>query len=53
MPLATLRAIKRAVYSGLNSDLRGHLGCVSSQLALLSKKEEHLEIMEKLAERKN
>ena len=53
MPLANLRAIKRAVYSGLNSDLRGHLDYVSSQLALLSEKKEHLEAMKKLAERKN
>jgi len=40
-PLASLRAIKRAVYDGLKSDLRGHLDYMSSQLALLSQTQEH------------
>jgi enoyl-CoA hydratase/carnithine racemase len=35
--------IKRAVYNGLRSDLRGHLDYVSSQLALLTLTEEHRE----------
>ncbi|OPX36473.1 MAG: hypothetical protein B1H12_07005 [Desulfobacteraceae bacterium 4484_190.2] len=42
-PLASLRMIKRAVYNGLRSDLRGHLDYVSSQLALLTLTEEHRE----------
>jgi enoyl-CoA hydratase len=40
-PLASLRMIKSAVYSGLRSDLRGHLDYVSSQLAFLTLTEEH------------
>jgi len=47
-PLAALRAIKRAVYNGLNSNLRGHLDFVSSHLALLSETEEHRKAMKKL-----
>ena len=50
-PLAALRAIKRAVYDGLNSNLRGHLDYVSSQLALLSETEEHREAIRKLVEK--
>lgn len=51
-PLAGLRATKRAVYNGLKSDLRGHLDYVSSQIALLTEREEHLEIMKKLVKKK-
>jgi len=40
-PLVAIQAIKRAVYHGLKSDLRGHLDYISSQLALLSETEEH------------
>ncbi|MBU4425790.1 MAG: hypothetical protein L6406_17710 [Desulfobacterales bacterium] len=42
-PLASLRMVKRAIYKGLRSDLRGHLDYVSSQLALLTLTEEHRE----------
>lgn len=51
-PLPSLRAIKRAVYQGLRSDLRGHLDYISSQLALLSETEEHREAVKKILERK-
>lgn len=51
-PLAALRAIKRAVYQGLRSDLRGHLDYVSSQLALLSETEEHRQAIKKIVDRK-
>ena len=50
-PLTTLRTIKRAVYNGLKSDLRGHLDYASSQLALLSERTEHMTAMKKLAEK--
>jgi enoyl-CoA hydratase/carnithine racemase len=50
-PLASLRAIKRAVYDGLKSDLRGHLDYVSSQLALLAETEEHRKAVRKLVEK--
>jgi enoyl-CoA hydratase/carnithine racemase len=48
-PLAALRAIKRAVYQGLKSDLKTHLDYISSQLALLSETREHLEAVKRLA----
>lgn len=51
-PLTALRAIKRAVYQGLRSDLRGHLDYISSQLALLSETDEHEQAVKKLLERK-
>jgi enoyl-CoA hydratase/carnithine racemase len=51
-PMAGLRAIKRAVYNGLSSDLRGHLDYVSSQLALLSERPEHREAVKKLMKKK-
>lgn len=51
-PLPALRAIKRAVYQGLGSDLRGHLDYISSQQALLSETEEHREALKKILERK-
>jgi enoyl-CoA hydratase/carnithine racemase len=47
-PLPSLRAVKRAVYQGLKSDLRGHLDYISSQLALLSETEEHREAVKKI-----
>jgi enoyl-CoA hydratase/carnithine racemase len=51
-PLPSLRAVKRAVYQGLRSDLRGHLDYISSQLALLSQTEEHREAVQKILEKK-
>jgi enoyl-CoA hydratase/carnithine racemase len=51
-PLPSLRAVKRAVYQGLRSDLRGHLDYVSSQLALLSQTEDHREAVKKILQRK-
>ncbi len=50
-PLASLRAIKRAVYDGLKSDLRGHLDYISSQLALLTQTEDHQKAIRELAEK--
>lgn len=49
-PLEPLRAIKRSVYSGLKSDLRGHLDYISSQQALLTQTEEHRDAVRKLVE---
>ena len=49
-PLPSLRAIKRAVYQGLKSDLKGHLDYISSQLALLAETDEHREAVKKLVE---
>ncbi|HBF42229.1 MAG TPA: enoyl-CoA hydratase [Desulfobacteraceae bacterium] len=46
-PIAPVRAIKRSVYNGLKSDLRGHLDYVSSQLALLTQTEEHRHAVKK------
>ncbi len=51
-PLPSLRAVKRAVYQGLRSDLRGHLDYISSQLALLSQTEEHRAAVQKILEKK-
>jgi len=50
-PAGAIQAIKRAVYHGLKSDLRGHLDYISSQLALLSETEEHQEAIKDLASR--
>ena len=44
-----LKAVKRAVYSGLRSDLRSHLDYISSQLALLSETEAHRDAVKDLA----
>ena len=41
-PLA-VRMTKRAVYQGLTSSLRAHLDSISSQLALLTETEDHME----------
>jgi len=41
-PLA-VRMIKRAVYQGTSSTLRAHLDYISSQLALLTETEDHME----------
>ncbi|MGD8388492.1 MAG: enoyl-CoA hydratase-related protein [Desulfobacteraceae bacterium] len=41
-PLA-VRMTKRAMYQGLESSLRAHLDSISSQLALLTETEDHLE----------
>jgi len=46
-PLESLRAVKRAVYHGLHSDLRSHLDYMSSQLALLTQTPEHRKAVEK------
>jgi enoyl-CoA hydratase/carnithine racemase len=51
-PITAVRAIKRAVYNGLKSDLRGHLDYVSSQLALLTQRKEHQEAAKKFAKKK-
>jgi enoyl-CoA hydratase/carnithine racemase len=50
-PLGSLRMIKRAVYNGLRSDLRGHLDYVSSQLALLTLTEEHRKAVREFVEK--
>lgn len=47
-PLPAIRAIKRAVNQGKESDLRSHMDYVSSQLALLSEMPEHLEAVNRL-----
>jgi len=52
-PLEPLRAVKRAVYSGLKSDLRGHLDYISSQQALLTQTEEHRTAVKKLVDSEN
>ncbi len=51
-PMESVRAIKRAVYNGFNSDLRGHLDYMSSQLALLTQTDEHREAVRKFIEKK-
>jgi len=48
-PLESLRAVKRAVYHGLHSDLRGHLDYMSSQLALLTQTPEHRKAVQEFA----
>ena len=50
-PLA-LRLMKRAVYQGLYSTLRGHLDFVSSQLALLSQTRDHQEAVRAFLEKR-
>jgi enoyl-CoA hydratase/carnithine racemase len=50
-PIGSVRAIKRAVYSGFKSDLRGHLDYMSSQLALLTQTNEHREAVRKFFEK--
>ena len=50
-PIASVRAIKRAVYNGLKSDLRGHMDYMSSQLGLLTQTKEHREAAKKFAEK--
>jgi hypothetical protein len=49
----SLKAVKRAVYHGLHSDLQGHLDYMSSQLALLSQTPEHRKAVEDFAHRKD
>lgn len=44
-PLPALKVIKRGVYQGFNSDLKNHLDYLSSQDALLSLTDEHLDIL--------
>jgi len=50
-PLA-VRMMKRAVYQGLHSNLRGHLDFVSSQLALLSQTRDHQEAVRAFLEKR-
>lgn len=50
-PMASVRAIKRAVYNGLKSDLRGHMDYMSSQLALLTRTDEHREAVKRFVEK--
>jgi len=50
-PLTSLRAIKRAVYDGLKSDLRGHLDYMSSQLGLLSQTKDHMDAVSSLVKK--
>src|SRR4030065_2198484 len=47
-PMAALKVSKRGTYQGLTSDLKTHLDYLSSQDALLSLTEEHLNILEQL-----
>jgi enoyl-CoA hydratase/carnithine racemase len=49
----SLKAVKRAVYHGLHSDIQGHLDYMSSQLALLSQTPEHRKAVEDFAHRKD
>jgi enoyl-CoA hydratase/carnithine racemase len=49
-PMPALKVIKRGIYQGLRSDLRSHLDYLSSQDALLSLTDEHLEIIKKMTE---
>jgi len=50
-PIESVRAIKRAVYNGFKSDLRGHLDYMSSQLALLTQTDEHREAVKKFVDK--
>ena len=47
-PMPALKVIKRGSYQGLTSDLKTHLDYLSSQDALLSLTEEHLNILDRL-----
>jgi enoyl-CoA hydratase/carnithine racemase len=50
-PLAA-RMMKRAVYESRHSSLRGHLDFISSQLALLSRTDDHLEAVQAFLEKR-
>jgi enoyl-CoA hydratase/carnithine racemase len=50
-PLA-VRMMKRAVYESRHSNLRGHLDFISSQLALLSRTDDHLEAVKAFLEKR-
>lgn len=50
-PLA-VRMTKRAMYQGLTSSLRAHLDAISSQLALLTETEDHMEAARAFLERR-
>ncbi|MCU0579379.1 MAG: enoyl-CoA hydratase-related protein [Desulfobacterota bacterium] len=50
-PLA-VRMMKRAVYASRHSSLRGHLDFISSQLALLSRTDDHLEAVQAFLEKR-
>jgi enoyl-CoA hydratase/carnithine racemase len=50
-PLA-VRMTKRAVYQGLDHTLRGHLDYISSQLALLSETQDHMEAVHAFLEKR-
>jgi enoyl-CoA hydratase/carnithine racemase len=44
--------MKRSVYQGLNSSLRGHLDFVSSQLGLLTQTHDHQEAVRAFLEKR-
>jgi len=50
-PIESVRAIKRAVYNGFKSDLRGHLDYMSSQLVFLSRYGDHREAVKKFVDK--
>ncbi len=50
-PLA-IRMMKRAVYESRHGNLRGHLDFISSQLALLSRTDDHLEAVKAFLEKR-
>lgn len=52
-PRKAIRATKRAVYSGLESDLKSHMEFVSSQLGLLSQTREHRDAVKRFVEKRN
>ncbi|MBF0524631.1 MAG: enoyl-CoA hydratase/isomerase family protein [Deltaproteobacteria bacterium] len=47
-PLVSLRACKRAVMNGLTSSFRSHMDYVSSQVAMLSATEDHMNAVNRL-----
>ncbi len=52
-PITSVRAIKRAMYNGLKSDLRGHMDYMSSQLGMLTQTAEHREAAKRFAEKES
>ena len=51
-PPQAVRMMKRSVYQGLNSSLRGHLDFVSSQLGLLTQTDDHQEAVRAFLEKR-
>jgi len=51
-PPQAVRMMKRSVYQGLNSSLRGHLDFVSSQLGLLTQTHDHQEAVRAFLEKR-